>query len=225
MFLQLSGNPKAIDTLYPLIRNALQDNDPVVRAEAAQRVLDAVAITRNPRCQDLLQEVVEHGTPEERSDVAFRVRSYMEADEEGAFELFKPIFTRLISDPEPHVRERAALSLEDWAEAHPSEVAGWCCSLAEAEARSPTDTFSGMAGYHISNAFQRLIPVHPEEAVTLLECVEKLPDKYQLNEILGAAQRLPHEFRARVRPIADRLLRKGLPAAQKLLDSWSKAET
>ena len=225
VFNQLIGNPKSIDAIYPLISNALQDNDPTVRSEAAQRVLDAVAITRNPRYQELLQEVVEHGTPEQRSEVAFRVRSYMEGNEKGTFELFKPILTRLVSDPEREVRERAALSLEDWAEAHPGEVAGWCCSLAEAETRSHTDTFSGMAGYHISNAFQRLIPVHPAEAVTVLECVEKLPDKYQLNEILSAAAGLPPEFRARVRPIADRLLTKGLPAAQKLLDSWSRAET
>jgi hypothetical protein len=223
VFYQLAGNPKSVEAFYSLVRNALQDNDATVRSEAAQRVLDAVAISRDSRYQELLQEVTERGTTEARSDVAFRVRSYMEKDEKGAFELFKPILSRLISDPERQVRERAALSLEDWAEAHPSDVAEWCCCLAKAEAHSPADTFLGMAGYHISQAFRKLVPRYPAEAVKVLECVERLPDNYYLNEILDAAKDLPIEFRPRVQGIADKLLKKGLPAAQKLLDSWSTA--
>jgi hypothetical protein len=222
---QLFSDPKSIDTLYSPLRNALQDASPRVQSEAAQRVLDAAAISRDSRYQELLQEIAEHGNPEERSEVAFSVRSYMDKDERGAFEYFKPIFARLISDPQREVRERAALSLEDWAEAHPSDVAGWCCSLVETEARLPTNTSSGMSGYYIFQAFRSLVPAHPEQAVIVLECVQRLPDIYWLNEILGAAEGLPPGFRTRVRPIADALLRKGLPAAQKLLDSWSKAET
>jgi hypothetical protein len=225
MFYQLADNPKSTDAFYSLVRNALKDNDSAVRSEAAQRVLDAVAFRRDSRYQELLQEVAEHGTTEERSDIAFRIRSYMEKDEKGAFELFKPILARLVSDPERNVRERAALSLESWAEAHPGDVAGWCCLLTEAEACSSGDTFLSMTGYHISQAFRRLVSSHPAEAVTVLECIERLPDKHHLNQILDAAKDLSPEFRPRVQGIADRLLKKGLPSAQKLLDYWSKAGT
>jgi hypothetical protein len=221
-FYQLHNNPKSIDALYSPIRNALGDTDVQIRSEAAERLLDAVAVSRNLRYQDLLQEVINAGATEERSTVAFHVRSYMDKDDKNAFEFFKPILTKLMSDSDRGVRERAAISLEKWAEVHPGDVVDWCCLLVKAEARSPADYFTGMIGYYISKAFQRLLPKHPAEAVEILECTEKLPDKFQLNEILAAARAIPAGFRPRVRQVAERLLKEGLPAAQQLLESWEE---
>jgi hypothetical protein len=144
----------------------------------------------------------------------------MEKDEAGAFEFFKPLFSVLISDAERQVRENAALSLEDWANTHPEEVAQWCCHLAEAEARSYTGPFSSMAGYHIRLAFSRLVAGRPDQAVVVLDCIQGYPDRYDLNQIVLEVKSLPTQCRGQIRPILERLLKEGLPAAQEVLDSW-----
>lgn len=186
------------------------------------QVLDAVARSRDTRYLELLKSLVDVGTTEQRSAVAFRIRSYMEEDEADAFEFFKPLFTALICDPERDVREKATLSLEDWAGTHPQEVAQWCCHLVKAESESYGGPFTSMAGYHIRLAFSQLVAKHPAEAVAVLNCIREYPDKYDLNNIVSESKALPVEVREQARPILEHLLREGVPSAQDVLDSWDR---
>jgi hypothetical protein len=218
----LQSSTGSADTLYSSIENARHDTDAQVRFVAVRIVVNAVAITRKSAYEKLLQEILDSGATEERSTLAHYVRRYMETNERGSYDVFKPILTKLASDADPRVRERVALSLDKWAEVHPDDVAQWCCLLVEMEARCSPDHRSAMTGHSVSQALNSLLPGHPEEAVKILECIEKLPDEFGLNQILTAAKALPVEFRSRARPVVENLLKRGLPAAQQLLESWEK---
>ena len=128
----------------------------------------------------------------------------------------------MCGDPERDVGGKAALSLGDWADTHPQEVAQWCCHLVKAEAESYGGPFTSMAGYHIGLAFSKLVAKHPAEALAVLNCIQGYPDKYDLNNIVSESKMLPMEVREQARPILEHLLREGVPSAQDVLDSWDK---
>jgi hypothetical protein len=222
VFNQLRSNPESIDMLYSYIDKAIHDTDAHVRSEAVQLVVNAVAVTGELPFGKLLQQILNQGAAEERSELAHYVRQYMDRGGRNTFDVFSPILTKLVSDSDPEVRYRAALSLHKWCETHPDEVADWCRLLLETEASCPAVNRSAMAGHLISQTLQCLLPKHPEQAVKILVCIEKLPDRFQLNQILMATKDLPVEFRPRVRHVVEHLLKQGLPAAQQLLEAWEK---
>ena len=145
VFFQLMGNPDAIDEFHDAIAMAMEDEFVEVRSEVAERVIDAIATTRSPRYVDLLDKIIAEGSTEERSALAFRLRSHIDSGHDDIFDFFKPTFAVLLSAPERDVRAQIAYSLEDLAE--------WCRLLTDIEAKYYEGPFTSTIGYSIRKAF------------------------------------------------------------------------